>query len=546
MSNVKVDREAFARIVMQKLAWISGLLVAAGWPTFAAWWGALYERFLRSTCRQLVVRAGRRAGKSSWACVFAVAFALVYAGLGLVPPGDTGWCVFVSVSVAEAASRLRTIASIMDVLQVPYRTDGETLIIEGTNIGFRVVACSIASVSGWTSILVIADEVPKWRDGDGLNPAGEVLAALKPTMASQPLSLILLLGSPMGHGDPHAKAFDQGDNAFQMTAFATTWEANESIGEQETHDLEPDPRVHAREYGAKPQGDALGAFDERLLDVAHQDPGFDYVQVSATIGVIDSSDVDGNTNCEFAGGLACWVQKPWREEDVYVWRDILDPQTGRKIGRIPVRGPDGHFLQRENPIPPPMLLVHRVWGVRGEGISIDDIHDHIARECDMAGARIVTGDQYGVFGNVGGLARRGIEFVKRPWNATNKMAAVSFLRRLMASNPCRLILDPWATDGDWAVLRKQLAGFREHVENGSLHYRARSGLLSDRASLLLVAALASMSSGNGEPSLFGPNDPLGPTGPSRGASEVPLSVHGRAGPNLGKGWRPPYEGSSAR
>ena len=53
-------------------------LVAAGFPPTSPWWRRELERFLRSGRRRWVIRAGRRAGKSSTLCRLAVAVALLY------------------------------------------------------------------------------------------------------------------------------------------------------------------------------------------------------------------------------------------------------------------------------------------------------------------------------------------------------------------------------------------------------------------------------------------------------------------------------------
>src|SRR4051812_16685676 len=82
-------------------------LVAASFPPVSPWWRQQIERFFRSGRRQLVLRVGRRGGKSSTLCRVAVAWALF--GAFSVPPGDIGIVAFVSVSRDESAQRLRTI-----------------------------------------------------------------------------------------------------------------------------------------------------------------------------------------------------------------------------------------------------------------------------------------------------------------------------------------------------------------------------------------------------------------------------------------------------
>jgi hypothetical protein len=75
--------------------------MAKGWPALSAWWMETLTRFVTSRRRQLVCRVGRRGGKSSTLCRFAVAFALAY-DCRSIPPGDIGVVAFISVSRDEA------------------------------------------------------------------------------------------------------------------------------------------------------------------------------------------------------------------------------------------------------------------------------------------------------------------------------------------------------------------------------------------------------------------------------------------------------------
>jgi hypothetical protein len=239
-------------------------LVAKGFPSTSPWWLATIKAFLLAGKRQLVVRAGRRAGKSSTLCRLAVCLALW--GEHDIPPGDLGIVAFVSTTRDEASQRLRTIAAILEALGVGTKPIEFGLEISSRRVGFKSFACSVASVSGPTCIAVIADEVAKWRDLEtGANPAKEVLAALRPTMATQPNARMFLVSSPWGVDDAHATAFDAGETEFQGTAYAPTWIANPTLTEQETRALEPEPRTWAREYLASP-AEGVSSFTTDEID----------------------------------------------------------------------------------------------------------------------------------------------------------------------------------------------------------------------------------------------------------------------------------------
>ena len=75
--------------------------------------------------------------------------------------------------------------AVLDALGIKHRPiDGGVELVDRP-IAFKVYTASIAWVSGFTCIRAIADEAAKWRDADtGANPAREVLASLRPTMAT--------------------------------------------------------------------------------------------------------------------------------------------------------------------------------------------------------------------------------------------------------------------------------------------------------------------------------------------------------------------------
>jgi len=213
-------------------------LINRGFPGMTDWWRTTITEFYRSGRRQLVLRVGRRGGKSTTLCRVAVLEAL-YGGHS-IPPGDVGVVAIVSVSRDQSAERLRTVRAILDALRIGYRPIDGGIELTGAPIVFKTFAASIAGVSGFTCICAICDEVSKWRDNDsGTNPASEVLSSLRPTLAGQPHARIFLSSSPMGTGDAHAKAFDLGDTEFQRTAHAPTWIARPSLSEIETRALEP-------------------------------------------------------------------------------------------------------------------------------------------------------------------------------------------------------------------------------------------------------------------------------------------------------------------
>lgn len=256
--------------ILSELANVDAQLASKGFPRLSAWWAKTLRRFYMSGRRRLVLRVGRRGGKSSTMMRLAVVEALY--GDHVVPPGDIGVIAIVSVEREEARARLVLIAAILDALGVRYKPAafGEGFDLVDRPIGFRVFTASIAGVSGYTAIGLVFDEVAKWRSGDSsVNPAPEVLRSARPMIATMPNAREFMISSPFSTLDAHHEAFAAGDDEHQITAHATTWEANPTISEAETHALEPDELTWRREYGAEPI-DAEGSafFSPAAIDQA--------------------------------------------------------------------------------------------------------------------------------------------------------------------------------------------------------------------------------------------------------------------------------------
>lgn len=433
--------------VLDTLDVLDRALVAHGWPALSPWWRETFERFVQSGCRQLVARVGRRGGKSSSLSRFAVAFALAYPR-GAVPPGDVGVVAFISTARDEASQRIRTIRAILDALGIGYRPIEHGIELSDRPVAFKVFVATIAGVSGFTSILVIADEVAKWRDSDsGANPATEVLASVRPTMATQSHARIVLSSSPLGTEDAHARAFDEGDTDFQVTAFAPTWVANPTVSEAETHRLEPDARVWAREYAAEPQGAKLAAFDPEAIARAFVPRPLG--QRFQRFGVIDASSGKKDS---WTYAVAGWAAEPNAHEARVLVFDY-------------VAGYEGSFWQQR---------------------TADEIVRDVSRELRSRGCSRVFGDQRESFALSALFTRHGLTFEELPWTAPRKERAVGYLRSLLRDG--RLFLPPHER------LRAELRDFEERISpsSGALTFGARGAGHDDYVALLLTAAMADL------------------------------------------------------
>lgn len=469
--------------VLDRLLALDAALVSKGWPPLSPWWQYTLTRFVESNRRQLVLRVGRRGGKSSSLVRFAVAFALSF-DVSQIPPGDVGVIAFISTRQDEASQRLRTIKSALDAINVRWRPIDGGVELVGRPIAFKVFPASIAGVSGFTAILVVADEVSKWRDAEsGANPATDVLAAVRPTMATQSAARMILSSSPLTNDDAHARAFDAGDTDHQITALATSWEANPTITEEQTRRDEPDARVWAREYAAIPQSSVLGAFDGDAVKRAFCHPRHNGLARRAHL-IIDASS--GRVD-RFTAAIVKWVTP--RKDDT--WTPYLHFAHVQAVG-------EGSF-----------------WKEKGAGVIADDLA-RLAREWNVA---TVHGDQREAYTWKELLGDRGLTFYKWDWTGASKPRAVERVRRWFAEGTIALEPHP--------ILERELLAFEERATaSGSFTYGARGSGHDDFVALLLTAALAELDG----PLSQGGNDP----------ERNRLIIIDRSDRNIGPRRRDPY------
>lgn len=457
-------------------------LVRAGFPPTSPWWMETLERYLRSGVMQLVARVGRRGGKSSTLCRLAVLLAL--AVKWPIPPGDIGFVVFVSVRTEDANARLTTIEAILRALGVAFRRSDATIYLEDRPIAFRCLPATVAAASGPTSIAVIADEVAKWRNADGTaNPASEVLATLRPTLATMARhgARIVLSSSPFGLLDAHCEAFDRGDGPDQVVAFAESWIANPTLTEDETRRLEPNARVWSREYGAIPSASAAAAFDPADVDACFR-PRADGLVLGTSILVVDPSSGRGDP---FTWAACRWawptIAQPERQQRTPVHAVVGADGMTRLFPIDDGRTGGGPVIDRDRAV----LIVEAVEGVdvKFDASAAGAVYTRAAATARRYGARRAFGDQRDLLACHSEFARRSIRYESLAWTAESKRIGVEILRRWLADR--RLVLP------DHAKLREQLIGFEARIlPSGYETYAGRRGSHDDYCALLITAALA--------------------------------------------------------
>lgn len=145
------------------------------------------------------VISGRRSGKTLTAALIAVFLACFRDYSGILAPGETGILMILSADRRQARTILGYINALLSVplLNEMVLNRRKESIDLNNKIRLEIHTSSFKSTRGYTCVGVIADEVCFWETQEGsANPDTEVLAAVRPAMASVPNALLVAISSP--------------------------------------------------------------------------------------------------------------------------------------------------------------------------------------------------------------------------------------------------------------------------------------------------------------------------------------------------------------
>jgi hypothetical protein len=499
---------SYADRLLDQLHRVDAAMVARGNPAIPpAWWHQI-ERFYHSGKRQFTVRKPRRIGAST-----VVAPRLIVASLlcseHRVPEGETSIFAVVSVKRSEASNRLRNTKAVLDALAIPYQERDGELEVTGTNRVIKVLTASFRTEVGQTLEFLWCDELSRWRDDTtGANPAREVLAALKPSLATVRDGRIWLVSSPLGREDFHAREYERGDDEDQIVAdLGCTWEVNPTLSEADCRALERDPKIFGREYRGIPQDAASPAFEAE-----HVDRSFlaEYPS-SGTYGrPIVCIDASAGGSCQFVWCLAAWyfpapgvgrilastlgrgfyLDESGRAVDPSDYETRPDEQLTEICGKptsLFVSDAHGYAIRKSGVArAAPVLVVsdlHAISNWRGQ-VEQDQIVSDIAAFALPRGARLVVGDQFGSAGLHSDFKRYGLQFEPLSPAPTRKAEGVVRLRQFLADRQ-------FATIAKYTELRTQLRRYQEIITpSGTVRYSGKRAGLDDQADCVIAAARA--------------------------------------------------------
>lgn len=217
--------------------------------------------------REAWVIAGRRGGKSRIAALVAVWLATKNYD-GVLAPGERGTLPIIAADRRQARSVLRYVNGLLDgspvLSQLVLNRTTESVEL-ANRIVIEVHTGSFRSIRGYTVIAAVLDEVAFYRSDDSAAPDRELVAALRPAMATVPGALLLAISSPYAR---RGVLWDAYRRHFGQESDVLVWQAptavmNPGIPEALVRAAyEEDEASAAAEYGAEFRRD-LEAFVTR-------------------------------------------------------------------------------------------------------------------------------------------------------------------------------------------------------------------------------------------------------------------------------------------
>ncbi len=215
---------------------------------------------------------GRRAGKSFIAAMIACYLTAIRNYHKHLKPGERATVMIIAADKDQAGVIMgyaRALLESTPVLSARVQRQTATSVDLMGDVSIEVRAANFRSVRGRTIVACIADEISFWRSEDSANPDHEILAAIRPAMATIPNALLLCLSSPYRKAgalyEAHAKHYGV-DKSKVLVWQAATEIMNPSIDKTIIRRAYvDDPVVAAAEYGAQFRDDISGLIDHETL-----------------------------------------------------------------------------------------------------------------------------------------------------------------------------------------------------------------------------------------------------------------------------------------
>jgi hypothetical protein len=222
---------------------------------------------------ELWLAVGRRAGKSLCAALMAVYEGAFRDHRPNLAPGEVATVMVLAADRKQARTVMRYITGLMEsnamLARMVVRTDRETIELSNRTV-IEVHTASYRAVRGYSVACCIADEIAFWRSEDSANPDHEIIAAIRPALATLGGKLVAV-SSPYARRGTLWDAYRRhyGADSPVLVAQAPSRTMNPGLPERViTEALERDETTARAEFLAEFRSDVEGFLQREVVDAA--------------------------------------------------------------------------------------------------------------------------------------------------------------------------------------------------------------------------------------------------------------------------------------
>lgn len=249
--------------------------------------------------KEAYVIAGRRSGKSFVSSLIAVYLAAFKDWSPYLSPGEKGWIFIIATDKEQAKIIKNYISGILNSNEIFRKLIERELQWEielKNGIVIAVKTCNYRTIRGFTVLAAVCEEIAFWRDENSANPAQEVLAALRPALATIPESILVGISTPYSRSgvlwEQFSNNFGKGEARSPLIWKAPTRIMNPTIdAELIENDLREDYARAKSEWDAEWREDIEGFLSLEVIEAAVVPGRFELSRLKDTeyFGFIDAS-----------------------------------------------------------------------------------------------------------------------------------------------------------------------------------------------------------------------------------------------------------------
>jgi hypothetical protein len=246
---------------------------------------------------------GRRGGKSLILALIAVYLTVFRNWNDYLVPGERGAILILATDRRQARVIFRYVRALLSdvpALAALVEREDKDEIELNNGLSILVQTATFRSVRGHSICVALLDEIAFWRTEESANPDAEILAAIRPAMATIPHAKLLCASSPYARRgvlyQAHRDHFGKDGDA-KLVWQAPTLTMNPTVPRDVIDEAyERDPASAAAEYGAEFRSDIESFVNREVLDAATVPGRFELPpMLSASYGYVAFVDPSGGS-----------------------------------------------------------------------------------------------------------------------------------------------------------------------------------------------------------------------------------------------------------